>query len=713
MRPKGGLRSLFGDRGRKLSSKTLLSWIFSYLKPYKKTLIRVNIFLVFLMLIQSSLPLIIQIIIDNGVFFAGNSQFILNWTIIYIISLIGTFTFEYLVQLKFGTLGQKVMYKVRTDLFNHLQDMSMSYFDQHLSGDIISICTNDVDLLNEFVGHYLLIIISQLLSLGLIIGFMFVLSPALALVSLLIIPIYLITAWVFQKSLKASFMISRKKISKVTSALQENIAGAKIIKAFGREEAALAEFDKVNLENYLINLKIHKMVSVFFPFVELISTFFTILIVFIYGGFTFGQISFFGLVITTGVFVAFLNYLTKFFRPIMAITLATNIIESSLAASERIYLLLNEDVSLPDPEHPIELKNINWQVDFKNVTFIYPTTDSKSLKNPQFKLLMSSKKSQMVELDEETLIQIAQKLGKMLNIQKSMDLSTGEMGSGGRRGPPAKAWKGLLMRLCIAKIGQNVFNQFPKNVQELINEQRRLIEHKKSRGPIFKNFDLNVPEGQTLAIAGETGVGKTTLIKLLCRFYDIQEGEILIDGINIKNVTKKDLRDNIGLVPQDNFLFEGSIKENLLYGFKDNDINAESKMLEISKLLKLHDFIELMPEKYETQLIENGTNISIGQRQLIAFARALINDPKILILDEATSSVDPYSELLIQEALDKIRKNRTTIIIAHRLSTIKNADQIIVLDQGKIIEKGTHEQLLELNGKYKKLVEKTLIEIQS
>jgi ATP-binding cassette subfamily B protein len=224
---------------------------------------------------------------------------------------------------------------------------------------------------------------------------------------------------------------------------------------------------------------------------------------------------------------------------------------------------------------------------------------------------------------------------------------------------------------------------------------------------VLEQLNLKIKSGSTLAIVGETGAGKTTLIKLLARFYDVNKGSVKIDGVDIKDISKRELRKMLGMVPQDAFMFTGTIKENLLYGLHELDSAIEAKKLEVSKFLGLHNFIISLPDQYETRLMENGSNISIGQRQLIAFARALISDPKILILDEATSSVDPYTETLIQDALDKARKGRTTIIIAHRLSTIKNADHIIVLGKEKkgILEEGTHDQLIAKNGKYKTLLE--------
>jgi len=312
-------------------------------------------------------------------------------------------------------------------------------------------------------------------------------------------------------------------------------------------------------------------------------------------------------------------------------------------------------------------------------------------------------------LPPEAILQMSKFLEKNLKSKGVIQSSSG-MGEGGGMmggGMPKMSPQSMVKMLATIKIDEETYEQIPKVVKDAIEEQKKIIQHEQSTGFVLKNVNLTIPPGKTMAIVGETGSGKTTITKLISRFYDVNDGEVLIDGVDIRDITKKDLRNMIGLVPQDAFLFTGTIRENLLYSFENPTPEIETKMIEVSKFLGLHNFIEALHKNYNTKLKENASNISIGQRQLIAFARALITDPKILILDEATSSVDPYTETLIQDALDKARKGRTTIIIAHRLSTIKNADNIIVLSADKkgIIEQGTHESLIALNGKYKRLIE--------
>jgi len=490
----------------------------------------------------------------------------------------------------------------------------------------------------------------------------------------------------------------------------------------------------------------------------------------------------------------------------MSLMTIQQVIESALAATDRIYSLLQESVEIPDPENPESFTEVKGEIEFKNVSFGYILENGNGnakvegtplnpqmppmmqgnpmmkrafemiksfpepyssfvtknmMKMPQdirmklFMGLMGSKpsdvpqkidnilaefnyavttsaKSAVVEAPEKgesskekmekggmmggmmggmemNLSMMVKNLENMLRgksggMQGGMGGEGGMMGGGGMHGPSPQAMARMIASM---PIPEKDFEEFPKIVKDAIQEQKILIQHEQSKGYVLENINFKIEPGTTLAIVGETGAGKTTAIKLISRFYDINKGSVLLDGLDVRKVKKKELRDLIGLVPQDAFVFTGTIRENLLYAFEQPTPEIEERMIEVSKFLGLHNFIETLHKKYETKLKENGSNISIGQRQLIGFARALITDPKILILDEASSSVDPYTETLIQDALNKARDGRTTIIIAHRLSTIKNADHIIVLgaENHGILEEGTHESLLALGGRYKHLLE--------
>jgi ABC-type multidrug transport system fused ATPase/permease subunit len=558
-------------------------------------------------------------------------------------------------------------------------------------------------------------------------------------------------------------------------------------------------------------LKIRKFMATIFPLISLITTILTAGILLAGGFVVLGNVTIFGITVTVGVLSAYISILGQFFRPFMTLMQIQEIIASSLAASDRIYTLLEERVEIPDNESPKQIENVIGEIKFNSVNFGYilesgntnnRTSDSvqtspshssspdnpmmdqmrkramdfmkalpepyssfmmkNTMKMPQNirqKLFMSlmgqdpSKTPSLIDdifaefgyavpgtefaknnpklktsfdtlpvahedqekapafpaLPSESILKMSKFLEKSLKSKSPSPSSSGMSEGSGMMGGgmPQMSPQSMVRMLATIKIDEETYEQIPKIVKKAIEEQKIIIKHEQSTGFVLKNVDLTIPSGKTMAIVGETGSGKTTITKLISRFYDVNDGEVLIDGIDIRDITKKDLRNMIGLVPQDAFLFTGTIRENLLYSFDNPTPEEERKMIEVSKFLGLHNFIEALHKKYDTKLKENASNISIGQRQLIAFARALITDPKILILDEATSSVDPYTETLIQDALDKARKGRTTIIIAHRLSTIKNADNIIVLSADKkgIIEQGTHESLIALNGKYKRLIE--------
>lgn len=806
--------------------RELWKWLFSYIKPYKWMFVTFLVLLLIGTLITSITPIISANIIDYGII-AGNSRYVINMSAFYFALLLVMAVITYYSNYGMGRISHRITMKIRNDLFFKLQDMSMSYFDKRSSGDIISITTNDVTLLNQLVGGQFIWIINSIVGLSLTIVIMFFLNIFLALLSLIIFPIFFFFTYLFRTVAMKLFKESRKTIGGVTSSIQENVAGAKVVQAYGQEKKASLEFDKANTANYNAMLKIRKFMATIFPLIGLVTSILTAGIL-LAGGFTYlGNVSIFGMSISVGVLSAFISILGQFFKPFMMLMQIQEVIISSLAASDRIYTLLDEKVEILEVENPQTIENVTGKIEFEKVGFGYimennelielggekdvktPSlkkhTESafpmmgppngmdpqniqnnpmmqraiqliKSLPEPyssfmmkegmqmpqniRMKLFMSimgknpseipflidntleefgfavpgteiasnhpeyktsfrkegglgeePPTSSMPGFSPEEIVQMSKFLERSLGSKKPIQQSSGsgmQEGSGmmgGGRGNMSP--KTMIKMLAGIEIPEDVYEQIPKIVIDAIEEEKVLIRHEQSKGYVLKNLDLEIEEGKTVAIVGETGAGKTTIIKLISRFYDINEGDIKLDGVNISEITKRDLRNLIGLVPQDAFLFTGTIKENLLYAFYNPTPEIEKKMIEISKFLGLHNFIEALHKKYETKLKENASNISIGQRQLIAFARALITDPKILILDEATSSVDPYTETLIQDALNKARKGRTTIIIAHRLSTIKNADHIIVLstDEKGIMEQGTHDDLLARNGKYRRLLE--------
>ncbi|MFX0039423.1 MAG: ABC transporter transmembrane domain-containing protein [Promethearchaeota archaeon] len=712
IKPSASTRQRFMLEGDKSQldhpRKELWRWLISYLKPSRLKFFLYFFFLLLGTVISALSPILSANIIDLGII-TKNTYYVVIMSVIYLILVLIMAITNFFAQYGMGKISQEITYQIRNDLFLKLQDMSLSYFDHKSSGQIMSIMTNDVTLLNQLVGGQFVQIITSMVSIGLTIIFMFFLNPFLTLISLIIFPLFFTITHFFKKVAIKLFKESRRTIGKVTSSIQENIEGAKVVQAYGQERRAAYEFDQANTENYNIMVKIRKYMATIFPLINLTTTIITASILLVGGFVASGYISIFGTVVSVGVLSAFITILGQFFRPFMTLMQIQQIIESSMAASDRIYSLLEERVEIPDLENTRSINKVKGAIEFNNVSFGYILNNQRVLKK-----INEQKITKFNNLNGSLPPETIQKMVKFLEralrskttLQQRANFSTegGEMISGemGELSP-----QNILETLAKTSLTSEMIESIPKIVKDAINEQKTLLKHKKSTGFVLKNLSLKIPDGLTLAIVGETGSGKTTLIKLIARFYELNKGKILVDKIDIKELKKKDLRNLIGIVPQDAFLFTGTIRENLLYGYNNLSPEIEVKMIQVSKFLGLHNFIETLHKKYDTKLKENASNISIGQRQLIAFARALIIDPKILILDEATSSVDPYTETLIQDALDKARKGRTTIIIAHRLSTIKNADHIIVMSADKkgIIEQGNHDNLIALNGKYKRLLE--------
>ncbi len=576
---------------KELTEKQLDKKIFirllKYIKPYR-FLLAMTVFLLFISAgLQILGPYLIKIAIDNYII-PGNADGLINIVIFYGLAILFEFVIRYLQGYYTEYMGQKIMHDMRMDIFSHIHRMPMSFFDKNPVGRVMTRVTTDVQTLNEMLSSGIVTLFGDIFMILGILVIMLSLNWKLSLITFSVLILLAIATFIFRSKVRVTFRIIRTKISNINSFLQEAITGINTTKIFNRENENDAEFEVLNQGYLATYLKTIFYYAVFFPVVTLISTMAVALIIW-YGGGRVVQ----GL-LTLGTLVAFIQYIEKFFHPISDLSEKFGIFQEAIAASERIFGLLEQKPAIVSPADPVKVKEIRGNIRFDKVWFAY-----------------------------------------------------------------------------------NKDNY------------------------VLKDISFNLKTGQSVAFVGATGSGKTSIINLLNRFYDIQKGKIYLDDIDIKRFDLQELRKHIGVVMQDVFLFSGTILDNIRLGNKD--ISLE-KVIEASKYVNAHKFIEKLPAGYDHEVKERGQILSVGQRQLIAFARALVFNPEILlVLDEATSSIDSEIEALIQDALLKIMKDRTTIVIAHRLSTIRNADKIIVLSHGRIMERGTHRELLKLKGIYHKL----------
>lgn len=564
----------------------LMKRLIRYLKPYTKWVVIAIILTVGVALLSTIRPYLTKIAIDDYIVnkdTAGLRNIILLLLGTLIFQGILQYTMTYLTQ----WIGQKTIYDLRMELFEHIQKLSMSFFDKNPVGRLVTRLTNDIEVLNEMFSSGIVMVFADVFIIGGILFFMFSLSWQLTLIALsVVIPLIYATV-IFRRKVRTAFRDVRFYLAKMNAYLQEHISGVLVVKIFSKEKKTIEQFKKINYDHTKANKKSVFYYSIFFPVVELIGALSGALIIWYGGGEAIKG------ALTIGILISFIQYSEMFFRPIRDLSEKYNIMQTAMASSERIFKLLDRQAVIRDPEKPVAFNVCKGIIEFKSVSFAYIKQDY-----------------------------------------------------------------------------------------------------------VLKDINFSIKQGEKIAFVGATGAGKSSIMNLLCRFYDAQEGEITIDGINIRDIKQSDLRKNIGLVVQDIFLFSDSISNNI--SLNNNSI-PESRIKEAASIIGIDSFITKLPLGYGQNVKERGVTLSQGERQLITFARALAYDPRILILDEATSSVDTHSEILIQNAIDKLMEGRTSIIIAHRLSTIQKCDKIIVMHKGEIRETGTHQQLLELGGIYSKL----------
>ena len=532
--------------------------------------------------------------------------------------------------------GQKVMFDLRSQIFRHLQRMHIGFYDKNPVGRLVTRVTTDVDALNDMFTSGVVAIFEDIFVLAGILAIMLNMNWRLALITFAVLPFIAVGTKIFRDKVRDSYRRIRVAIARINSYLQEHVSGMVVLQLFNREKRAHRKFSEVNavhMEAFKDAIMAH---AVYYPVVEVLSSI-AIACVIWYGGNNVIR----GIT-TIGVLVAFMQYAQRFFRPIQDLSEKYNILQSAMAASERVFKLLDTAVDITSPAET-KMPDGPGRIRFEQVWFAYRSGDA---------------------------------LG---------DSRPNHVGTDAR----GQAGKAITDR-----VGTDALVR-PGRLEESANSKNQT-----EPDWVLRDVSFTIEPGETVAIVGHTGAGKTTIISLLMRFYDVQKGAITIDGVDIKEMDLAPLRRRFGVVLQDPFLFTGTVEGNIRLGtewIEDEDVAKAAEDVNLA------DFIRTLPGGFKEEVRERGSTLSTGQKQLISFARALAHNPKILVLDEATSSVDTETEFRVRDALARMVEGRTSIIIAHRLSTIQRADKIIVMHKGQVREMGTHQELLANRGIYYKL----------
>ncbi len=608
----------------------LMRRLLTYLRPYKSAVVISCISILIKACADVVGPYLVKLAVDRYMvgtpsphppffvkYFSHNALTgITECASIYIAALLLSYGLEFLQTYLMQWTGQRVMFDMRSQIFRHLQRMHVGFYDTNPVGKLVTRVTSDVDALNEMFTSGVLAIFEDVFVLIFIVAIMLRMSWALALLTLAVLPIIFYITGLFRTAVRKSYRRIRTAIAKINAYTQEHVSGMSVVQLFNREERAYRDFEFTNGEHRDAYVDQVQAYSLYYPAVEFLSTLAIAFVIWKGGIAVLGGHTLLGSSVTLGVLIAFIQYAQRFFRPIMDLSEKYNILQAAMAASERVFQLIDTEPQIVSPAAPIiPATEGNGSIEFHDVWFTYQ------------------------KLSDEQALFVAAATTEQLTAATEIE------------------W-------------------------------------------ILRGVSFTIPADQTAAIVGHTGAGKTTITALMMRFYDVQRGTVFVDGVDVREQALDRLRKRFGVVLQDAVLFTGTIRTNIRLGTSTiTDAEVERAADEVN----VGDFVRSMPNGFDTEVHERGATLSTGQKQLISFARALAHRPAILILDEATSSVDTETELRVRAALERMITGRTSVVIAHRLSTIQRADVILVMHKGQLREAGTHNELLARRGLYFKL----------
>ena len=596
MGPRGALEN-FGSKetsGGVVFSRRVVGRMLWYLRPYVPQMALASVLMLAASLLTLWIPYLQKVAIDHDIAgrdLSGLSRTAFSLAAAFIGLYVTTSAQRYLL----SWVGQKVLASLRSHLFHHLQILPVGYHDTHIVGATVSHVMNDVAEINDLLSQGLITLLGDLLVLVGIIVVMLTLSPGLALLSFIVLPLMAGLTWWFSLRARKAFRETRMRIAAVVGGLAQDINGVRAIQAFSQERTMQERFDELNQSSRDANIQAISLSYTFLPAVEFLGMLATAIVLW-FGGraVTNGEV-------TLGVVVAFLSYVTRFFQPIQELSRLYTTLQSAMAGGEQVLQILDTPPEVADQPGAIEMPEILGRI----------------------------------ELDQ----------------------------------------------VCL---------RYRQDTPEVLHE-----------------ISLTIEPGQTVALVGPTGAGKSSIANLIGRFYEVTSGAVRVDGMDVRSVTQASLHRQVRVVPQEPFLFSRTIAENIRFGRLEA---TDEEMEAAARLANAHDFITALPNGYQSRVLEGGVNLSVGQRQLICIARAILANPRILILDEATANIDTLTESLIQQALERLLEGRTAVVIAHRLSTVRRADWIYVIDEGTIVEQGTHADLLAREGLYATLYKRQFLD---